>query len=64
MKTLFSTKANLVITTFADLAVLDNKYRINTPSTIGNWTVRYEEKYFTDELFDSLYQLTKKSKRV
>ena len=23
-----------------------------------------EEKYFTDELFDSLYQLTKKSKRV
>ncbi|MBE5742352.1 MAG: 4-alpha-glucanotransferase [Clostridiales bacterium] len=64
IETLFNSEAKLVITTFADLNCLDNKFRINTPSTVGNWTVRYPEKYFTDELSKTLLELTQKAKRI
>ena len=64
VETLLSTNANLTILSFADLAVLDDKYRINTPSTVGNWTVRYEKSLFTQELSEKLLALTKKYKRI
>lgn len=55
-----STDANLVILSFADLLGLDNTYRINTPSTVGNWTVRYKKEHFTSELAKRLKTLTEK----
>lgn len=55
-----STDANLVILSFADLLGLDNTYRINTPSTVGNWTVRYKKEHFTSELAKRLKTLMEK----
>ena len=63
IETALSTQANLVILSFADLLNLDNEYRINTPSTVGNWTVRYKAEHFTTELCENLKTLTKKYKR-
>lgn len=63
VETLLSTKANLTIISFADLVGLDNEYRINTPSTVGNWTTRYKPEHFSEKLAKNLYTLTKKYKR-
>lgn len=60
VETALSTDANLVILSFADLLGLDNTYRINTPSTVGNWTVRYKKEHFTSELAKRLKTLTEK----
>ena len=49
LKILYSLKSEIVISSFADVNALGNKYRINEPSTMGNWTVRFPKKYFTDE---------------
>lgn len=63
IETLLSSKANVTIISFADLVGLDNEYRINTPSTVGNWTVRYKQEHFSEELANKLNALTKKYKR-
>ena len=63
IETLLSTKSKLTVISFADLVGLDNSYRINTPSTVGNWTVRFKKEYFTSELSARLLALTKKYKR-
>ena len=63
IETALSTRSNLVILSFADLVNLDDSYRINTPATVGNWTVRYKPEHFTPELAISLKALTKKYKR-
>ena len=47
---LYSVKSQLVISSFADLCALGNEYRINEPSTLGNWRVRFKKELFTDEL--------------
>ena len=47
---LYSIKSQLVISSFADLCALGNEYRINEPSTLGNWRVRFKKELFTDEL--------------
>ena len=60
VETALSTDANLVILSFADLLGLDNTYRINTPSTVGNWTVRYKKEHFTSDLAKRLKTLTEK----
>lgn len=49
LKILYSLKSEIVISSFADVNALGNKYRINEPSTMGNWTVRFPKKYFTEE---------------
>lgn len=64
IETALSTNANTVILSFADLLNLDNNYRINTPSTVGNWTVRFKKEQFTNELATYLKALTKKYKRI
>lgn len=64
IETLLSTKASLTIISFADLLCLDNTYRINTPSTVGNWTVRFKPEHFSEGLASSLLSLTKKYKRI
>ncbi len=56
--------SNLVIYNFADLLCLDNRYRINTPSTVGNWTTRYEKSLFSPNLSEYLLSITKKYKRI
>lgn len=63
IEVLLSTKASLTVISFADLVNLDNKYRINTPSTVGNWTVRYKKEHFTNQISNNLLALTKKYKR-
>ena len=64
IETLLSTDANLTVISFADLIPLDDAYRINTPSTVGNWTVRFKEEYFSEDISSNLYALTKKYKRI
>ncbi len=64
IETALSTSANLVILSFADLLNLDNEYRINTPSTVGNWTVRFKQNHFSDDLCKSLKSLAKKYGRI
>ena len=63
VEALLSTRASLTVISFADLVGLDNSYRINTPSTVGNWTVRYKNEFFTNELEEYLKALTLKYKR-
>lgn len=60
----FSTKSDLAIINFADVIGADNRYRINTPSTIGNWTTRYKKADFTPENASRLKLLAKKYKRL
>lgn len=55
-----STNANLTVLSFADLIGADNSYRINTPSTVGNWTVRFKKEHFSKELAKRIFNLTKK----
>lgn len=62
-ETAYSTKSELVIISFADAAELDDKYRINTPSTVGNWTTRFTKQLFSEELSSRLLALTKKYRR-
>jgi 4-alpha-glucanotransferase len=63
IETALSTEAELCIISFADLVGLDDKYRINTPATVGNWTTRFKKEHFTEELSENLLALTKKYKR-
>lgn len=63
IETALSTEAELCIISFADLVGLDDKYRINTPATVGNWTVRFKKEHFTKEISDNLLAMTKKYKR-
>lgn len=55
---LYSLKSQLVISSFADLCALGNEYRINKPSTLGNWRVRFKKELFTDELAARLADLS------
>lgn len=62
MNVLYSLKSEIVISSFADVNALGNNYRINEPSTMGNWTVRFPKKYFTDETAAKLALLAAKRK--
>ena len=62
LKILYSLKSEIVISSFADVNALGNKYRINEPSTMGNWTVRFPKKYLTDETAAKLALLAAKRK--
>ena len=57
---LYSLDSEIVISSFADAALLGDKYRINVPSTTGNWTVRFQKKFFTDDLSQKLAELSEK----
>lgn len=54
---LYKVKSELIILSFADACLLGNEYRINTPSTVGNWRVRFPKELFTDELAENLKRL-------
>ena len=64
IETAFSTDAKLAIITPQDIFSLDDRYRINEPATVGNWTARFPKGIFTDDAAEKLYLLAKKYKRV
>ncbi len=42
-------KSDIVVLSFADCALLGSAYRINEPSTLGNWVVRYKKELFAKD---------------
>jgi 4-alpha-glucanotransferase len=57
-------EANIVVTPIQDLLGLDNRARINTPSTLGdNWKWRLCGDELTDELANYISDITKRYNR-
>ena len=56
---LYGMNSDTVISSFGDLALLGNEYRINEPSTMGNWVARYKKEFFTDDLAARLRNLAR-----
>lgn len=64
-RTLAACVSNQVIFTVQDLLDLDNRARMNEPSTIGhNWQWRMQEGALTDKIADKLLDFTKTYFRV
>lgn len=60
IETLWSSKSNMVLVQMQDLLGLDEKSRMNTPSTVGiNWKWRLQEKDITAEMVSRLIEITK-----
>ncbi len=60
-----SSHSNIAIMTMQDILNLDNKARMNTPSTLGgNWCWRIKKGVLTKELAEKIYHLTKLYGRV
>lgn len=60
----YNTKANTVIFQMQDILQLDNRARMNTPSTLGgNWNWRLIDGQLTQEIAQKLKELTKKTGR-
>lgn len=60
-----SSHSNIAIMTMQDILNLDNKARMNTPSTLGgNWCWRIKKGALTKELAEKIYHLTKLYGRV
>ena len=54
-----SSVADLCVIPMQDYLCLDEKARINTPSTLGgNWTWRMEGEAFTSELAKRIHRMT------
>ncbi len=55
IRAVYMSVSDVAIIQFADLLGLDNKARINTPSTVGqNWVWRYKQKTYDQKLVDKL----------
>ena len=59
-ETAYSSRAKLAVISFADVLGYDDTYRVNTPSTVGNWTVRYKKEDFSEKTAEYLLKLAKK----
>ena len=58
------TRANLCVIPMQDYLSLGSKARMNTPSTLGeNWKWRLREDQFTNELCETIHELSKDCKR-
>lgn len=56
----YKSTANLVIFQMQDILGLDNRSRMNRPSTVGgNWQWRVKENSLTDKLAEELYELSR-----
>lgn len=64
MRAAWSSVANIAITQIQDFFCLNNEYRMNMPSTLGNWTFRLDEKYLTDESANRIYEFNKLFSRL
>lgn len=60
IETALSTESRLAVITAADALGLDDKYRINTPATVGNWTARIPFGSLSEDLAEYLRSLIKK----
>lgn len=55
IRAVYMSVSDVAIIQFADLLGLDNKARINTPSTLGNnWVWRYKQKTYDQKLVEKL----------
>ncbi len=59
----YASNAKLCIVPVQDVLFMDTEYRINTPGTLGWWTVRIKESVFTDTLAQSLKRRAKRFNR-
>lgn len=64
LRACWSSVANIAITQIQDFFMLNNDYRMNMPSTLGNWTFRLDKKYLTDEMAEKLYEFNKRYSRL
>ncbi|MBP5308561.1 MAG: 4-alpha-glucanotransferase [Clostridia bacterium] len=44
---IYASRANVAVIPVHDALLLGGEYRINRPGTVGNWTVRYRKRLFT-----------------
>lgn len=64
LRAAWSSVANIAITQIQDFFLLNNDYRMNLPSTLGNWTFRLDKKYLTKENAKKLYKFNKLYSRL
>lgn len=55
----WSSVANLAVAQMQDFLELGDEGRMNTPSTLGNWSWRVRKEMLTKELSKEIYDLTK-----
>ncbi|VWL84989.1 4-alpha-glucanotransferase [Oceanivirga miroungae] len=60
----WSSVANIAITQMQDFLKLDNDYRMNIPSTLGNWSYRMSKDDLTDELAKEIREFNRVYKRL
>lgn len=60
---LCTSKAKLCIVPLQDFLCLGSEARINTPSTLGNWTWRFTGDILTDELAEKIKKIVVKTSR-
>ena len=59
----YASRANVAIVPMHDVLKFSSDYRINEPGTVGNWTVRYRRRLFTDTAASLLKRKTKRFER-
>lgn len=59
IKAAWSSVANLAVAQMQDFLELGDEGRMNTPSTLGNWTWRVRKDMLTKELSSEIYDMTK-----
>lgn len=59
----YASRANVAIVPMHDVLCFSSDYRINEPSTVGNWTVRYRRRLFTDTASNLLKRKAKRFER-
>ena len=59
----YASRANVAIVPMHDVFAFSNDYRINEPGTVGNWTVRYRRRLFTETAASLLRRKTKRFER-
>lgn len=60
----WSSAANIAITQMQDFLGQDNDYRMNTPSTLGNWNYRMADTDLKDTLAEEIREFNRMYKRL
>jgi 4-alpha-glucanotransferase len=64
LKAAYASAADVAVFQMQDVLQLDNRARMNTPSTLGgNWQWRLREEMLTEELAEELSELAKDNAR-
>ncbi len=59
----YASRANVAIIPMHDVLALDSSFRINEPSTIGNWSVRYRKRLLTSTAAEMLRRRVQRFER-